>query len=77
MTAVLGVGVLGLPYSFSYLGWAGGVLALAITLAASLFTSYLLAVLHEEPDGTRHNRYVDLGTAVLGTPMLHPSQHPR
>ena len=69
MTAVVGVGVLGLPYSFSYLGWAGGITALIVTLAASLYTAHLLAVLHEDPDGTRHDRYVDLGVAILGT---HP-----
>ncbi|KAL3150737.1 hypothetical protein ABBQ32_000519 [Trebouxia sp. C0010 RCD-2024] len=66
ITAVVGVGVLGLPYSFSYLGWVGGVFALVATLAASLYTAYLLSALHEEPDGTRHNRYVDLGRAILG-----------
>ncbi len=64
---MVGVGVLGLPYSFSYLGWYWGVIALAVTLAASLYTAYLLAALHEEPDGTRHNRYVDLGRAMIGT----------
>ena len=66
VTAVVGVGVLGLPYSFSYLGWTAGIFALIATLAASLYTAYLLSALHEEPDGTRHNRYVDLGRAVLG-----------
>ena len=64
------MGVLGLPYSFSYLGWYWGVIALAVTLAASLYTAYLLAALHEEPDGTRHNRYVDLGRAMIGTVFL-------
>ncbi len=67
---MVGVGVLGLPYSFSYLGWYWGVIALAVTLAASLYTAYLLAALHEEPDGTRHNRYVDLGRAMIGTVFL-------
>ena len=66
ITAVVGVGVLGLPYSFSYLGWVAGVFALVATLAVSLYTAYLLSALHEEPDGTRHNRYVDLGRAILG-----------
>lgn len=70
MTAVVGVGVLGLPSSFSYLGWVGGIVALTVTLAASLYTAYMLAALHEEPDGTRHNRYVDLGVAVLGMSSL-------
>ncbi len=68
VTAVVGVGVLGLPYSFSYLGWYAGVAALVATLAASLYTAYLLSALHEEPDGRRHNRYVNLGRAILGMP---------
>lgn len=66
ITAVVGVGVLGLPYSFSYLGWVAGVFALVATLAVSLYTAYLLSALHEEPDGTRHNRYADLGRVILG-----------
>lgn len=48
------------------MGWYAGVFALIATLAASLYTAYLLSALHEEPDGTRHNRYVDLGRAILG-----------
>lgn len=57
MTAVVGVGVLSLPYAFSYLTWTGGVIALAVTTATSLYTGYLLAALHENKDGRRHNRY--------------------
>ena len=62
----VGVGVLGLPYAFSYLGWTGGLLFLGLCFMTSLYTSYLLAALHEGPDGTRRNRYKDLGQAVLG-----------
>ncbi len=53
VTAVVGVGVLSLPYAFSYLTWTGGVIALATTTATSLYTAYLLAALHEEKDGRR------------------------
>lgn len=56
VTAVVGVGILGLPYAFSCLGWIGGLLALSIATVASLYTSYLLASLHEDKDGHRHNR---------------------
>ena len=62
----VGVGVLGLPYAFSYLGWTAGLLFLGLCFMTSLYTSYLLAALHEGPDGTRRNRYKDLGQAVLG-----------
>ena len=60
------MGVLGLPYAFSYLGWTAGLLFLGLCFMTSLYTSYLLAALHEGPDGTRRNRYKDLGQAVLG-----------
>ena len=62
----VGVGVLGLPYAFSYLGWTGGFVFLGLCFMTSLYTSYLLAALHEGPDGTRRNRYKDLGQAILG-----------
>lgn len=57
VTGVVGVGVLSLPYAFSYLTWTGGVIALAVTTATSFYTGYLLAALHEDKDGRRHNRY--------------------
>ncbi len=56
VTAVVGVGILGLPYAFSCLGWAGGLVVLAVATVASLYTSYLLAAMHEDKDGRRHNR---------------------
>ena len=62
------VGVLALPYCFSYLTWAGGPLLLTLSCATSLYTSYLLACLHQDAHGTRHNSYLELGRAVLGTP---------
>ena len=52
----MGVGVLGLPSALSYLTWAGGVGLLALSAVVSLYTSYLLAALHEGADGNRHNR---------------------
>ena len=54
----MGVGVLGLPSALSYLTWAGGVGLLALSAVVSLYTSYLLAALHEGADGKRHNRRV-------------------
>lgn len=55
--AVVGVGVLGLPSALSHLTWVGGLALLTLSAAVSLYTSYLLAALHESPDGkTRHNR---------------------
>ena len=61
----MGAGVLGLPYSFSYLGFVGGSVMLALAGGSALYTAWLLASMHEM-NGTRYNRYRDLGTAVLG-----------
>lgn len=65
VTAVVGAGVLGLPYAFSYLGWVAGPLFLALAAGTSYYTSFQLAGMHER-EGKRHNRYRDLGVAVLG-----------
>ncbi|PRW51175.1 Lysine histidine transporter 1 [Chlorella sorokiniana] len=66
VTAVVGAGVLGLPHAFSFLGWPAGLLLLSLLCAASLYTSYLLAALHELPNGTRLNTYKEMGEALLG-----------
>ena len=63
---MVGAGVLALPYSFSYLTWGGGLVCLAACTVLSLYCSHLLADFHELPDGTRLNRYRDLGRSVLG-----------
>lgn len=65
VTAVVGAGVLGLPFAFSYLGWAVGIIFLAICAAASLYTGWQLTSMHEL-DGKRLGRYRDLGVHVLG-----------
>jgi amino acid permease len=58
--------VLGLPFAFSYLGWVFGLLFLLIASTASLYTSWLLASMHEQEGGKRINRYRDLGVHVFG-----------
>ena len=79
VTAVVGVGVLSLPYAFSYLTWTGGIIALALTTATSLYTAYLLAALHEEKDGRRWAGLMPVGlcngSACRGPEcMFHPRQ---
>ena len=64
------MGVLALPYCFSYLTWSAGPLLLALSCATSLYTSYLLACLHQDSSGTRHNSYLELGRAVLGARLI-------
>lgn len=66
VTAVVGAGVLGLPHAFSFLGWAAGLLLLTLLCGFSIYTSYLLAALHEAPGGERLNTYREMGAAILG-----------
>lgn len=72
IAAMVGAGVLALPYSFSYLTWGGGATCLAACTALSLYCSHLLAGFHEKQDGSRINRYRDLGRHVLGSPPPPP-----
>ena len=71
ITAMVGAGILALPYSFSYLTWSGGIISLMLCTSVSLYCSHLLAEFHEgpAPDRIRYNRYRDVGRAVLG--LLH------
>lgn len=62
---MVGAGVLGLPSAFSYLGWGAGLTTLTLLCAASIYTSYLLAELHEYED-RRLNSYREIGEAVWG-----------
>ena len=68
ITAMVGAGILALPYSFSYLTWSGGIISLVLCTSVSLYCSHLLAEFHEgpAPDRIRYNRYRDVGRAVLG-----------
>lgn len=43
-----------------------GLLLLSLLCAASIYTSYLLAALHETPTGERLNTYREMGEALLG-----------
>lgn len=58
---MVGAGVLGLPYAFSYLGFFGGSIMLTLAGGSALYTAWLLASMHEM-NGVRHNRY--LSTSV-------------
>lgn len=63
--AVVGAGVLGIPYAFSYLGWAGGLTSLTLLFLISFYTSYLLSELHEDGN-VRLNTYREIGQHVWG-----------
>lgn len=63
--AVVGAGVLGLPYAFKYLGWFFGLTTLSVLFCVSLYTSYLLSELHED-GSVRLNTYREIGQYVWG-----------
>jgi hypothetical protein len=46
ITAMVGTSVLGLPKSFAYLTWPGGIIALTLAYFASMYTGFRLATLH-------------------------------
>ncbi|CAN6975982.1 unnamed protein product [Brassica rapa subsp. trilocularis] len=71
VTAMIGAGVLSLPYAMAYLGWGPGTLMLALTWGLTLNTMWQMVQLHECVPGNRFDRYIDLGRYAFG-PKLGP-----
>lgn len=65
VTAIIGAGVLGLPYALSWLGWVGGILVLLLFYAITLWSSLMLAACQEH-DGMRHPTYRSAVLHILG-----------
>ena len=63
--AVVGAGVLALPYSVSWLGWVAGPLLIILFYLFSLLSSILLASLYEV-NGVEHARYHHVVSHILG-----------
>lgn len=69
VTSIVGAGVLGLPFSMSFLTWGGGTVVLVVAWITSLYTLWQLCNMHEwHIDGKwlRMNRYHELARYVLG-----------
>ncbi|CAA2980314.1 lysine histidine transporter-like 6 [Olea europaea subsp. europaea] len=66
VTAMVGAGVLSLPYAMAYLGWGPGTLVLAISWVITLNTMWQMIQLHECVPGIRFDRYYDLGRHAFG-----------
>ncbi|KAF7808914.1 lysine histidine transporter-like 6 [Senna tora] len=71
VTAMIGAGVLSLPYAMAYLGWGPGTLMLLLSWCLTLNTMWQMIQLHECVPGTRFDRYIDLGRHAFG-PKLGP-----
>ncbi|XP_065876652.1 lysine histidine transporter 2-like [Euphorbia lathyris] len=66
VTAMVGAGVLGLPYAMSQLGWGPGSAVLILSWIITLYTLWQMVEMHEMVAGKRFDRYHELGQHAFG-----------
>ncbi|KAG2576453.1 hypothetical protein PVAP13_6NG022200 [Panicum virgatum] len=66
VTAMVGAGVLSLPYAMSELGWGPGIAVLIISWVVTLYTLWQMVEMHEMVPGKRFDRYHELGQHAFG-----------
>ncbi|KAA8542159.1 hypothetical protein F0562_023311 [Nyssa sinensis] len=66
VTAMVGAGVLGLPYAMSQLGWGPGITILILSWVITLYTLWQMVEMHEIVPGKRFDRYHELGQHAFG-----------
>lgn len=66
VTAMVGAGVLSLPYAMAELGWGPGVAVLVISWIITLYTLWQMVQMHEMVPGKRFDRYHELGQQAFG-----------
>ncbi|GLT33137.1 hypothetical protein SLA2020_077490 [Shorea laevis] len=66
VTAMVGAGVLSLPYAMSELGWGPGVVVLVLSWIITLYTLWQMVEMHEMVPGKRFDRYHELGQYAFG-----------
>lgn len=66
VTAMVGAGVLSLPYAMSELGWGPGIAVLVISWIVTLYTLWQMVEMHEMVPGKRFDRYHELGQHAFG-----------
>ncbi|WOH13379.1 hypothetical protein DCAR_0832889 [Daucus carota subsp. sativus] len=66
VTAMVGAGVLSLPYAMAHLGWGPGVVFMVLSWIITLYTIWQLIQLHECVPGVRFDRYYSLGQYAFG-----------
>ncbi|CAL9224027.1 unnamed protein product [Arabidopsis halleri] len=66
VTAMVGAGVLGLPYAMSQLGWGPGIAVLVLSWVITLYTLWQMVEMHEMVPGKRFDRYHELGQHAFG-----------
>ncbi|KAG2581345.1 hypothetical protein PVAP13_6KG025000 [Panicum virgatum] len=66
VTAMVGAGVLSLPYAMSELGWGLGTAVLILSWIITLYTMWQMVEMHEMVPGKRFDRYHELGQHAFG-----------
>ncbi|URE34665.1 lysine histidine transporter [Musa troglodytarum] len=66
VTAMVGAGVLSLPFAMSELGWGPGVAVLVVSWIVTLYTLWQMVEMHEMVPGKRFDRYHELGQHAFG-----------
>ncbi|KAL0800139.1 hypothetical protein Bca101_055314 [Brassica carinata] len=66
VTAMVGAGVLSLPYAMSNLGWGPGVTLMILSWVITLYTLWQMVEMHEIVPGKRLDRYHELGQEAFG-----------
>ncbi|CAN0924662.1 Lysine histidine transporter 1 [Linum grandiflorum] len=66
VTAMVGAGVLSLPYAMSHLGWGPGTVILVLSWVITLYTLWQMVEMHEMVPGKRFDRYHELGQHAFG-----------
>lgn len=66
VTAMVGAGVLGLPYAMSQLGWGPGITVMVLSWVITLYTLWQMVEMHECVPGKRFDRYHELGQEAFG-----------
>ncbi|KAH9792129.1 Lysine histidine transporter 1 [Citrus sinensis] len=66
VTAMVGAGVLSLPYAMSNLGWGPGVVILILSWTITFYTLWQMVEMHEMVPGKRFDRYHELGQHAFG-----------
>ncbi|KAK9027792.1 hypothetical protein V6N11_067615 [Hibiscus sabdariffa] len=66
VTAMVGAGVLSLPYAMAQLGWGPGVTIMVLSWVVTLYTLWQMVQMHEMVPGKRFGRYHELGQYAFG-----------
>ncbi|CAN0925234.1 Lysine histidine transporter 1 [Linum grandiflorum] len=66
VTAMVGAGVLTLPYALAHLGWGPGITILIMSWIITLYTLWQMVEMHEMIPGKRFDRYHELGQQAFG-----------